>query len=205
MIVFFFHPHLARIRRTVLVLDAAGLGLFTATGTLLALKAGVPAVGACILGMLTGIGGGLARDILTGEIPVVLRQEVYALAALLGAFAAMAVFLALVGIYGVISHGASRRVREIGVRMALGARRAQVVSAVLRDSLAAVAAGLLIGIGGALAAGRAMASLLYDVSQGDPAILAATAAAVTATAALAAWLPARRAARLDPVAALRSE
>lgn len=85
VIVFFLHPQLARIRRTVLVLDAAGLGLFTATGTLLALKSGVPGVGACILGMLTGIGGGLARDLLTGEIPVVLRQEVYALAALLGA------------------------------------------------------------------------------------------------------------------------
>jgi uncharacterized membrane protein YeiH len=85
VVVFFSHPHLERIRRTVLTLDAAGLGLFTATGTLAALKAGVPAVGACILGMLTGIGGGLARDILTAEIPVVLRQEVYALAALLGA------------------------------------------------------------------------------------------------------------------------
>jgi uncharacterized membrane protein YeiH len=76
------------------MLDAAGLGLFTATGTLLALKAGVPAVGACILGMLTGIGGGLARDILTGEIPVVLRQEVYALAALLGAIAVVLGFKA---------------------------------------------------------------------------------------------------------------
>jgi uncharacterized membrane protein YeiH len=94
VIVFFFHPHLERIRRTVLVLDAAGLGLFTATGTLVALKAGVPGVGACILGMLTGIGGGLARDILTGEIPVVLRQEVYALAALLGAIAVVIGFLA---------------------------------------------------------------------------------------------------------------
>jgi uncharacterized membrane protein YeiH len=85
VVVFWFHPHLHRIRRAVLVLDAAGLGLFTASGTLLALKAGVPAFGACILGMLTGIGGGLARDLLTGEIPVVLRQEVYALAALVGA------------------------------------------------------------------------------------------------------------------------
>jgi uncharacterized membrane protein YeiH len=85
VVVFVVHPHLERIRRTVLILDAAGLGLFTATSTLAALKAGVPGVGACILGMLTGIGGGLARDILTGEIPVVLRQEVYALAALLGA------------------------------------------------------------------------------------------------------------------------
>ena len=69
----------------MLVLDAAGLGLFTVTGTLKALDAGVPAVGACILGMLTGIGGGLLRDLLTGEIPVVLRREIYAVAALVGA------------------------------------------------------------------------------------------------------------------------
>ena len=69
----------------MLLLDAAGLGLFTVTGTLKALDAGVPAVGACLIGMLTGIGGGLARDLLTGEIPVVLRREIYALAALVGA------------------------------------------------------------------------------------------------------------------------
>lgn len=85
--VFWLHPHLHRLRRTVLVLDAAGLGLFTVTGTLKALDAGAPAVGACLIGMLTGIGGGLARDLLTGEIPVVLRREIYAVAALGGAVA----------------------------------------------------------------------------------------------------------------------
>ena len=85
LLVFFFHPHLVRIRRFVLLLDAAGLGLFTATGTLKALGVGVPFVGACILGMVTGIGGGLLRDLLTGEIPVVLRSEIYAVAALVGA------------------------------------------------------------------------------------------------------------------------
>lgn len=84
-VVFRFHPQLARLRTTVLVLDAAGLGLFTVTGTLKALEAQVPAVGACLIGMLTGIGGGLGRDLLTGEIPVVLRREIYALAALAGA------------------------------------------------------------------------------------------------------------------------
>jgi uncharacterized membrane protein YeiH len=87
LIVFRFHPHVARLRRSVLLLDAAGLGLFTAASTLTALRAGVPEVGACIVGMLTGIGGGLARDLLTGEIPVVLRREIYAVAALLGAAA----------------------------------------------------------------------------------------------------------------------
>ena len=87
LLVFFVHPHLVRIRRFVLLLDAAGLGLFTATGTLKALDVGVPFVGACILGMVTGIGGGLLRDLLTGEIPVVLRSEIYAVASLAGAVA----------------------------------------------------------------------------------------------------------------------
>jgi len=83
--VFFLHPQLSRLRRTVLVLDAAGLGLFTVTGTLKALDAGVPAVGACLVGMLTAIGGGLARDLLTAEIPVVLQRDIYAVVALGGA------------------------------------------------------------------------------------------------------------------------
>jgi uncharacterized membrane protein YeiH len=85
--VFWLHPQFSRLRRTVLVLDAAGLGLFTVTGTLKALDAGVPAVGACLIGMLTGIGGGLARDLLTAEIPVVLQRDIYAVVALGGAVA----------------------------------------------------------------------------------------------------------------------
>lgn len=85
LLVFWLHPQLARIRRPVLLLDAAGLGLFTAAGTLKALDFGVPVVGAVILGMMTGIGGGLLRDLLTGEIPLVLRREIYAVAALAGA------------------------------------------------------------------------------------------------------------------------
>lgn len=83
--VFWLHPQLSRWRRSVLLLDAAGLGLFTVTGTLKALDAGVPPVGACLIGMLTAIGGGLARDLLTGEIPVVLQRDIYAVAALGGA------------------------------------------------------------------------------------------------------------------------
>ncbi|MEU7849941.1 TRIC cation channel family protein [Micromonospora parva] len=82
---FWLHPQLTRLRTTVLVLDAAGLALFTVTGTLKALDARVPAVGACLIGMLAAIGGGLGRDLLTAEIPVVLRREIYALAALAGA------------------------------------------------------------------------------------------------------------------------
>lgn len=93
--VFWLHPQLARLRTTVLVLDAAGLGLFTVTGTLKALDAHVPAVGACMIGVLTAIGGGLGRDLLTGEIPVVLRREIYALAALAGS-----ILVALLSAYG---------------------------------------------------------------------------------------------------------
>ncbi|MEU4639855.1 trimeric intracellular cation channel family protein [Micromonospora sp. NPDC023814] len=85
--VFWLHPQFARLRTTVLVLDAAGLGLFTVTGTVKALDAQVPAVGACVIGMLTAIGGGLGRDLLTAEIPVVLRREIYAVAALAGSIA----------------------------------------------------------------------------------------------------------------------
>jgi uncharacterized membrane protein YeiH len=85
--VFRLHPHFARLRRTVLVLDAAGLGLFTVAGTLKSLEAGVPAVGSCVIGMLTGIGGGVLRDLLTGEIPAVLQRDIYAVAALGGAVA----------------------------------------------------------------------------------------------------------------------
>ncbi|MEV2242017.1 TRIC cation channel family protein [Micromonospora sp. NPDC049891] len=82
--IFWLHPQFARLRTTVLVLDAAGLGLFTVAGTLKALDAQVPAVGACLIGMITAIGGGLVRDLLTGEIPVVLRREIYAVASLVG-------------------------------------------------------------------------------------------------------------------------
>ncbi len=84
MLMFWLHPHFGRLRRTVLVLDAIGLGLFVATSTVVARQTGVPVIGACVIGMITGIGGGLGRDLLTGEIPIVLRREIYAVVALLG-------------------------------------------------------------------------------------------------------------------------
>ncbi len=84
-VVFLRHPQVARLRRTVLVLDAAGLGLFTVTGTRQALEAGLGVAGACAVGVLTGIGGGLIRDLILRDIPVVLRREIYAVAALAGA------------------------------------------------------------------------------------------------------------------------
>jgi uncharacterized membrane protein YeiH len=88
LVVFFWHPAVVRLRRTSIVFDAAGLGLFTVTGTRLALESGTGIAGACALGLLTGIGGGVVRDVLVREIPIVLvRGELYAVAALAGAAA----------------------------------------------------------------------------------------------------------------------
>lgn len=85
LVVFFFHPQVARLRRAVLVADAVGLGVFATSGTAVALHLGAPVYTACLIGMTTGIGGGAIRDLLLREIPLVLRREIYALAALLGA------------------------------------------------------------------------------------------------------------------------
>jgi uncharacterized membrane protein YeiH len=88
--VFAFHPQVARLRKAVLLLDAVGLGLFTVSGTATALAVGVPAYTACLIGMTAGIGGGAMRDLLLREIPLVLRREIYALAALAGAVVVVA-------------------------------------------------------------------------------------------------------------------
>jgi uncharacterized membrane protein YeiH len=85
VLVFVWHPQVTRMLRPIVVLDAAGLGLFTVTGTRLALEQGLGATGACALGVLTGIGGGVIRDVLLREIPLVLRREIYALASAAGA------------------------------------------------------------------------------------------------------------------------
>lgn len=85
LVVFVFHPQFARLRRAVLLADAVGLGLFTVSGTATALATDVPAYTACLIGMTAGIGGGALRDLLLREIPMVLRREIYALAALAGA------------------------------------------------------------------------------------------------------------------------
>ncbi|MDQ3403686.1 MAG: TRIC cation channel family protein, partial [Actinomycetota bacterium] len=88
--VFGFHPQVARLRRAVLLADAVGLGLFTVTGTATALAHNVPTYTACLIGMTAGIGGGALRDLLLREIPLVLRREIYALAALAGAVVVVA-------------------------------------------------------------------------------------------------------------------
>ncbi len=124
---------------------------------------------------------------------------------LLSSFAALAFLLALTGLYGVVAYGVSMRRREIGVRVALGAQNRDVISLMLRQGLAPLAVGVVIGVLGALAAGRAIRSQLYEVSASDPLILIAATILLTLAAALACFLPARKAARVDPMTALRAE
>ena len=124
---------------------------------------------------------------------------------LLGTFGAAALMLALVGTYGVIAYSVAERTREIGVRMALGAQRHEVVRMVVRDGMAMALAGMAAGLACAWGLTHLIASLLYDVKANDPATFAAVAASLTAIAMLACWVPALQAARVDPMVALRYE
>jgi len=124
---------------------------------------------------------------------------------LLSIFAAVALVLAAVGIYGVISYSASRRTHEIGVRMSLGATRADVLLLVVRQGVWLAVAGSLAGVAGALLLSRLMAGLLYGVKPTDPVTFAAVAVGLGAVAMLACYIPARRAMRIDPMRALRYE
>jgi predicted permease len=125
--------------------------------------------------------------------------------ALLGIFAALGLAVALLGVYGVVSYSVARRTQEIGVRMALGAARADVLRMVLRQGLTLVAWGAATGAGGALAATRAIASELYGVTPSDPATFAAALGLMLLVGCLACCIPARRAMRVDPLVALRYE
>lgn len=124
---------------------------------------------------------------------------------LLASFAGIALALTVVGLYGVLAYSVSKRTREIGVRVALGASRMMVQKMVLQQALFLVAAGVVLGLAGALAAGQLLTSMLYGVSPRNPLLLAIACSAITLTAAVAALLPARRAASIDPMQALRSE
>lgn len=114
-------------------------------------------------------------------------------------FGLLALLLSIIGLYGVISYTSVRRRTETGIRMALGAGRRSVIWLVLRDVLLVLAAGTILGIAASLAAGRLVTSLLYGVRPTDPATLIVAAILLGAAAAIAGYLPARRASRMDPM------
>jgi len=124
---------------------------------------------------------------------------------LLAAFAAVALVLAAVGIYGVMSHSVSRRTHEMAVRMALGAQRAEVMQMIVRESMLLALIGGIVGLIGALVLTPMMKSLLYGVRAADPATLAIAAAVLAVVALLASYIPARRTTKVDPIVALRYE
>jgi putative ABC transport system permease protein len=126
-------------------------------------------------------------------------------AALLLLFAGVALALAVVGVYGVISFAVAQRTPEIGVRLALGAQRHNILSLTMARALRPIVAGLAVGLAGALAASRLLASLLFEVKPSDPATFALAAAVLGAVALGACLIPALRAARVDPMVALRYE
>jgi predicted permease len=120
-------------------------------------------------------------------------------------FSLLALLLACVGLYGVLSYAVARRTNEIGVRMALGAQRGNVIWLVLREALTLVGAGVVIGLLASLAATRTVSTMLFGLKPNDPLTIAAATLLLLAVAALAGYLPARRASRVDPMAALREE
>jgi len=124
---------------------------------------------------------------------------------LLAAFAALAITLAAVGIYGVISYSVTQRTQEIGLRMALGADRRDVLRLVLNQGVHWIAAGLILGLSGSYFLTRLIASMLFDISSTDPVTFLGVAALLTAVALAATLIPALRATKVDPMVALRYE
>jgi putative ABC transport system permease protein len=125
--------------------------------------------------------------------------------ALLAFFAVTALILTVMGIYGVVAFLAGRRVREVGIRMALGAQRGDVLRLMLGQGMRPVAYGGVFGLAGSLAASRLVASQLYGIKPSDPVTLVGAVVILAVVALVACWLPARRAAKVDPMEALRHE
>jgi putative ABC transport system permease protein len=124
---------------------------------------------------------------------------------LLSFFATVSVLLAAVGFYAAASHGVTQRTREIGIRMALGADRRRVVRLIAGEGVRVTAVGLLIGVFASIAVSRLISAQLYDVKATDPFVLAPVAALLGVVSIAAAWIPARRAVRIDPLVALQPE
>jgi predicted permease len=127
------------------------------------------------------------------------------LVVLLSIFAGLSLLLSTLGLYGVINYGVKLRVREIGIRMALGAQRNDVLQLILRQGVQLAVAGLVLGVIGVFIAGRTLSSLLYEVSLFNPLTLLMTSVLLAGTVLLASYLPARRAAQLDPMRTLRED
>lgn len=124
---------------------------------------------------------------------------------LIGTFAALALLLGVIGVYGVMSFSVAQRTRELGIRMALGARGGQVLRLVMRSGLEVVAVAVVIGVAGALAAGRYLQAQLYDIGGADTPTMVGVPVVLGVVALVACWVPARRASRVDPAIALRNE
>ena len=122
----------------------------------------------------------------------------------LAGFAIVALLLAAIGLYGVIAYAVAQRTRELGIRMALGAQRDNILWLVLRQGLNLVLVGVAIGLVGALVLTRFLSGLLFDLKPTDPPTLIATSLLLVAVASLACWVPARRATKVDPMVALRN-
>ena len=124
---------------------------------------------------------------------------------LLAGFAGVALLLAVVGLYGMLAYTVTQRSREMGIRIALGARPMSVFRLVIRQGMALVIVGVVLGVGGALAATRLLTAQLFVITPTDPAVFAGVAAALTVAGLAACVIPARRATRADPILALRQE
>ena len=130
------------------------------------------------------------------------RRERFALV-LMGAFAGMSLLLAAVGLYGVLAYAVRQRTQEIGIMIALGATAAHIRLTILRQASVVLAVGLIAGAVGALVLGRWLTSLAFGISPSDPRIVVAAAVVLTTTGLFAAWLPARRATRVEPRSAMQ--
>ena len=131
------------------------------------------------------------------------RQRLYAV--LTGIFGVVALALSIVGIFGVVSYVAAQRTREIGVRMALGAQRREILTLVVGQGMRPILAGIAAGIAGAIGVTRFISNLLFGVAPLDPLTFGVAIVLLTAVGLAACWIPARRATRVDPLTALRAE
>jgi putative ABC transport system permease protein len=184
-------------------------GLLNSTNMTLVVRA--PSGAAGLTNAVEGIVRSIDRDVPISDV-ITMRQAIaeqiseprfYVL--LLGVFAAIAVTLAAVGIYGVLSYAVARRTHEIGVRLALGAGRTEVFRLVVTQGMRLAALGGVVGLAAALALTRFLRRMLYGIQPTDPASFALVTFILAAIALAACWIPARRAARVDPMSALRTE